>query len=187
MAAYIIGVVMKSRSLVVQIHLILAGIFLPFMLIMPLSGTMELLDIGMEQEKEATFVVEGVVPSEKSEMESFFREQFKKNNIDFDFEYIRTSSTDFIFRPTSRVFYMATPVDGVLTMQKVTPGIFKRMMELHKGHGPQFLRKFQIAFGVSLILVALSGLWIAFVTPMYRRKMLIALSVGLAVIVFALF
>lgn len=177
---------MKNRALMVQIHLILAGLFLPFMLMMPLSGSMELLDIGMGQEKEAAFVVDGTVPTEKVEMETFFREQFKKNNIDFDFEYIRTSGSDFVFRPTSRVYYMATPVDGVLTMQKVTPQIFKRMMELHKGHGPQLMRKFEIAFGVSLILVALSGLWIAFVTPMYRRKMLLSLGAGFVLIILAL-
>lgn len=171
----------------VQIHLIMASLFLPLMLMMPLSGGLHLLDQNGDHTKEDVFVVEGTPPKDKAERESFFREEFKKHNIDFHFEYIKTTGTDFIFRPTSRVYYIATPVSGALTMQKVNPTLIKRMMEIHKGHGPKLIRWMEIAFGLSLILVALSGVWIAIVTPVYRRSMIVSFMVGTILIAVALF
>lgn len=175
----VIGVVMKkSRSWMVQIHLIIASLFLPLMLVMPLSGALYLMDQKGDQEKTEAFVVEGAVPKDTAEQEAFFREQFRKQNIDFDFEYIRTTETDFIFRPTSRVYFMAAPSNGVLTMYKVNPTWIKRMMEVHKGHGPKLIRWLEMAFGMAMILVALSGIWIAVVTPIYRRPMIVSFILG---------
>lgn len=178
---------MNSRQWMVQIHLVLAALFLPFLLLMPLSGALYLLDQKGDQVKENVFVVSGTPPEDQQAQEKFFREQFSKNNIDYDFEYIKTSPTDYLFRPTSRTYYVATPIDGVLTMQKVKPTLLKRMLEIHKGHGPQLIRIFEIAFGFSLLLVAFSGIWIAYVTPKYRKSMLISFAVGFFVIVSALF
>lgn len=177
----------KSRSWMVQIHLILASLFLPFLLLMPVSGTLYLLDIKGDQAKEEAFVVEDPVPQDKSEHEAFFRDQFRKQNIDFDFEYIRSTETDFIFRPTSRVYYMAAPKDGKLVMQKVNPSFVKRMIEVHKGHGPRIVRTMEIAFGIALIAVALSGVWIAIVTPVYRRPMIVSLVIGTVLLALGFF
>ncbi len=177
----------KSRSWMVQIHLIVASLFLPLMLLMPLSGALYLMDQKGEQTKEEAFVVEGAPPKDKIEMEAFFREQFKKNNLDFSFEYIKTTDTDYIFRPTSRVYYMAAPNGSSLTMYKVNPSLIKRMMEIHKGHGPRFVRWQEMAFGIALLLVAFSGVWIGIVTPVYRRAMIASFIVGTLVLALGFF
>lgn len=177
----------KSRSWMVQMHLILAALFLPLMFMMPVSGALYLLDWKGDQSKEAVFAVEGSVPEGKAEQEAFFAEQFKKQGVDFDFEYIKATSTEYIFRPSSRVHYMAAPADGKLMMYKLNPSFIKRMMEVHKGHGPRLVRNLEIAFGISLLLVALSGVWIAIVTPIYRRAMLISFVVGLVALGFGFF
>jgi len=172
----------KSRSWMVQIHLIVASLFLPLMLLMPLSGALYLMDQKGDQTKEEAFVVDGIPPKDKTEMEAFFRGQFLKNNLDFSFEYIKTTDTEYIFRPTSRVYYMAATSNGSLTMYKVNPSILKRMMEIHKGHGPQFVRWLEMAFGVALLLVAFSGVWIGIVTPVYRRAMIVSFLVGAVIL-----
>ncbi|MBX9765676.1 MAG: hypothetical protein K2X47_00270 [Bdellovibrionales bacterium] len=175
------------RQKMITIHVLLASFFLPFLFLLPLSGGLYLLNETGTQEKTAIFSFQDALPTEKLELEAFFRDQFKKNNIDFDFEYIRTSGSDFIFRPTSRIHYIATTsADGTTAVSKVDPSILKRIMEIHKGHGPSLIKWVEIAFGGALILVTLSGLWLALTVASYRKLMLIAFAVGSAAIVAAL-
>jgi hypothetical protein len=177
---------MKLRQIMVKIHLILGSLLMPFLLMMPLSGVFYLLDMKGEATKEKAFVITETVPSDEGARTEFFNQQFTKNNISYSFENIKTSGTDFLFRPTSRTHYIATEIDGVLTMQKVVPDFTKRIIELHKGHGPKLVRTYQIVFGLSLILITLSGIWIAFVSPAYRRFMLASVILGSAFLAFAI-
>lgn len=151
---------------------------------MPLTGTLYLLGQSGEEAREKIFEVQGVIPEEKSEKEEFFRQVFKDAGIDYEFQYIRETPTQLIFRPTSRTYMVAKPTDGGVEIFKVTPNFMKSMVELHKGHGPLLFRYFEMVFGVGLILMALSGVWLAWVVPAYRNKLFI--SFGAGAVLFAL-
>lgn len=178
---------MPTRKLMIYVHLVIAAVFLPLMLIMPLTGVAYLLGFKGDQEKIEAFRVQAQVPEEMAAQEAFFRELFQQQGIDFDFEYIRGSKTDFIFRPATRVHYVAAKDGETLIVSKVTPTILKRLIELHKGHGPTLMRLYEIFFGIALVLVTLSGLWLAWTVKPYRKATLISFGVGVLVIAACLF
>lgn len=175
-----------KRIRLIQFHLGLAAFFTPFMLLMPLSGVLHLADVGESQSKTAAFTITDVLPEDKAAHEEFFLEQFKKQSLDFSFEYIRYGGKDFTFRPSSRVHYMASQTDAGLEVYKLVPNLGRRIMEIHKGHGPQFMRWVQGGFGVAMILVTLSGIWLAVTIPAYRRIMLGSVGAGALLILLAL-
>jgi hypothetical protein len=175
-----------NRKFWINLHLVLASLFLPFLLLMPLTGGLYLLRFPGEQVKTAAFSVSASIPSEEKAMEAFFREEFQKQGIEYDFEYIRKSGSNYIFRPTTRTHYTASEESGLIAFTRVEPDLLKRMIELHKGHGPRVMRTVEIAFGVSLILVTLSGIWLALNVPTYRRTMLISFGIGTVIIALAM-
>lgn len=157
---------------------------LPFLLMMPLAGTLYLLGQSGDEVREKVFEVQGDIPEEKSEKEAFFRQVFKDAGIDYDFQYIRETPTQLIFRPTSRTYMVAKLTPSGAEIFKSSPNLVKIMVELHKGHGPILFRYFEMIFGVGLILMALSGVWLALLVPAYRNKMLF--SFGAGAVLFAL-
>ncbi len=168
-----------SRKLWIYVHLILAAFFMPFLLIMPISGTGYLLDFKGSQEKTEAFRLSTIPTEVGAEQEAFFREEFKKNGIDFDFEYIRGSKTNLIFRPATRVHYTAALEEGgQWVVSQVNPSLMSRLIELHKGHGPRIMRWFEIAFGIALVLTTLSGLWLAWTVKPYRTATIVSFGLG---------
>ncbi len=167
----------------IYLHLGLASLFMPFMLLMPITGGLYLLGESGEMKKSEAFMIEGRAPD--SDREVFFRDQFKSRGLDFDFEYIRESGKDFTFRPSSRIHYSATQMDNGIQVFRLEPSWLKRLVEIHKGHGPQLLKWIQVAFSLTLILVALSGVYLAWLVPAYRKVMGLSFAVGLVLILAA--
>ena len=92
-----------------------------------------------------------------------------------------------LFRSTTRTHFMAAKAnDNELIVYKIEPNLLKRMIELHKGHGPRMMRWFETAFGLALILTTLSGLWLAWTVKPYRNTTLISFAVGVALILVCL-
>ena len=171
----------------INIHLVLASFFLPYLLLMPLTGSLYIWGFTGDQQKTEVFRITDAVPEDKDAQETFFREQFAKNGARTDFEYIRSNKTDFTFRPTTRDHYMASREGEGLTVYEIKPTFLRGLIEMHKGHGPVYMRWLQSVFGVFLILVTLSGLWLSITVPAYRKATLIAFAGGLLVIAFGLF
>lgn len=177
-----------NRQKIISVHLWLSSFFLPMLFLIPATGALMLLKTSGDTERVVAFEISDTLPDQAEEHEPFFREQFKKNNVDFDFEYIRYSGADFIFRPTSRIHYVAVKSEtNSLSMYRVTPNLLKRLTEIHKGHGPAFIKWVEIAFGAALLLITISGLWLALTVPAYRRQTLIAFGVGTVLILVSLF
>lgn len=176
-----------NRKFWINIHLTLAAFFMPFLLLMPVSGTGYLLDFKGRADKTEVFRLTEIPVEAGEAQDAFFREEFKKNGIDFDFEYIRGSKSSLVFRPASRLHYVADlQPDGQWVMSKVDPSLMFRLIELHKGHGPQLMRWFEIAFGIALILTTLSGLWLAWTVKPYRALTLVSFGLGALAIVVCL-
>lgn len=174
---------MISRKTWINVHLILAALFMPLMLMMPFTGALYLLGYQGDQTKTEVFRISEPVPEEEKATEDFFRRHLEAKGMNSDFEYIRSTKTDFIMRPTTRVHFMATKADGNdLIVYKIEPNMLKRMIELHKGHGPRMMRWFETAFGLALILTTLSGLWLAWTVKPYRNITLVSFAVGVVLI-----
>lgn len=175
--------IMNTRKLMINVHLVLAALFMPLLLMMPLTGALYILDFKGDQTKTDVFQISESVPAEEKMREVFFKEQFIKHGIDYDFEYIRASKTEFIFRPTTKVHYVASlGTDHIVTVSKVEPTLLKRMIELHKGHGPRAMRWFEAVFGLALILTTLSGLWLAWTVRPYRTLTIGSFMIGVIII-----
>lgn len=171
------------RKTMIYLHLGLASLFMPMLLLMPFTGAMYLWGFQGDQKKSAAFEISEVVPTETSEQEKFFRDQFKNKGIEFNFEYIKANKNEFIFRPQSRNHYVANKADdGKWIVSKMEPNLLRRMIELHKGHGPKIMRIFESIFGISLILTTLSGLWLAWNVKPYRKITVVSFVVGVGVI-----
>ena len=175
-----------KRNTLVKAHLALASVFLPFLLLMPITGGLHLLEIDGGQVKTFEFETSESVPETEAERLEFFHAQFKNQQITFDFEYVRTNGKDFTFRPTSRVHYVATQTASGLTFSRVEPDLLKRLFEIHKGHGPLLMKWIEVAFALALILAAMSGLWLAVTSKIYRPVLLVSFASGLLLILLAL-
>lgn len=177
---------MHSRVLVTKIHLGLAVFFLPFLLILPLSGGLYLLGEKGEVKKTEAFVITAPLPTDKPAWPKFFQTQFREKGIDFDFEMIRESGSDLIFRPSTRIHYSASRSENGLVVYQLKPNLTKRLQELHWGHGPALMKWVQIIFALALILVTLSGVYLAFSSRIHRKTALAALAAGLILVGLAL-
>ena len=173
---------MNNRKFLIYMHLGIASLFMPLLLLMPFTGAMYLWGFQGDTEKSLAFEISEGMPLEPKAQEAFFREQFLKNKIDYNFEYIKNSKTELTFRPTSRLHYMAKIDEGKIVVSKVEPNLLKRMIEIHKGHGPKIMRIFESIFGISLILTTLSGIWLAWSVKLYRKILLISFGVGTAIL-----
>lgn len=168
-----------KRHHIITIHLILSTFLLPFLLMMPLSGTLYLLgEKGEQTTSEKIFSIPGPIPEGELEREDFFREAFSARSVDFSFEYIKDAGGTLIFRPASRDHYIAKLNGEGADLHEVQPNFLKKMIELHKGHGPRLFRSFEMIFGLGLILIALSGVWLAVLVPAYRKKLVFSFLAG---------
>lgn len=167
---------MNIRKAILNLHLILSGLFIPFLIIIPLSGSLYLLNIKGPVEKQEVLRVHTLSPIEDKEV--FFRSLFKDNQIDFDFEYIKENPNELIFRPANRIHYTAKIVDGEVIVTKITPSVLNRMMELHKGHGPKISKYIGSAFGIALMLLLLTGVYLSWTVKSYRKTLITSFAVG---------
>ena len=170
-----------NRNLYIRLHMVLAAVFLPFLLLMPLSGGLYLLGIKGSQTKTLAFQVAAQVPETTGEQEDFFRQLFSQQGIDFDFEYIRGSGPDFVFRPSSRDHFSARAQEGQVSVYKLEPDLLASLMEIHKGHGPTHVKWLQRLFALGLLLITFSGVLLASQIKAYRRLMFSGILIGFVV------
>lgn len=179
---------MNSRKLMTYVHLCLASLFMPLMLLMPFTGAMYILGFQGDQTKTEAFRLPSVeVPDGEADRETFFREAFRNQGLDYDFAYVRGGKNEFTFRPTSRRHYIATVQDtGEIVFSKVEPNLMKRLIEIHKGHGPIAMRWFEVVFALALILTTCSGIWLAWTVKPYRKATILSFGIGALIIALCL-
>ena len=174
-----------NRKTLIEIHLYLALFFMPFLLMMPITGISYLLGQKGASEQSVVFTVNEAVP--KDTRNNWIRTQFEQNNIDFTWEEIKESGDSLILRPSSKQHYVLKMSDGQTQFINVKPNFMLKMIELHKGHGPSWFKILEEAFGVGLLLVSFSGLWLAFGMKAYRKKIVISFALGMIITIVAYF
>ena len=171
-----------TRSFWIKAHLIAASFFAPALLITAISGGLYLIDIKGTVEDTSVDVPANVrLDIKSSALEQDVRSLFNDLGIDHDFEYLRAGGNTIYTRPTSRTYYLLkVSPDGVI-MNRHVPDLQKKMIELHKGHGPGLYKDFQKVMAVALLFILLSGAWLGLSSVGLRTKTAVTIGSGLLV------
>ena len=170
-----------NRSTIVKFHLVLAGFFLPFFIFVPLSGGLYLAGEKGKFTETLDFTIEEKLPENKPLFEKRVWEIFREQGISYEFEYAKMrgeSSAD--LRPTSEAHYRVRYKNGKTEFIYVEPDIWKSLLELHMGHGPQALKWLQIFFAMGLLMIGFSGTYMAFSGADQKKPLVISAVLGLS-------
>lgn len=165
---------MIKRIKLLQIHLYAASFFAPFLLVMAITGTCYLLDIKGSEEK--VFVKDLMLQSAPDEV--IVKNILAKIEPRYEFAYIKKSGSRVFTRPTTRTYYSFENENNVYKVYQIKPSLLKALIEVHKGHGPKTMRVFQILLGIALVIILITGIWIALITIRDRKITLIAMGIG---------
>lgn len=171
---------MISRKLIISIHLTLAAFFAPILLIIGISGGLYL--IGVKGSVQSEQIYQGATTNfdfQAKDQESQIRQFIQANDIDHEFEYVKTSGRTSYTRPTSRQHLTFQKEGDQLTVNKRTPNLVASMIELHKGHGPTILKTFQQLTAIGFFLILISGLYLGITSPAFKNKTLLISGLGL--------
>ena len=175
-----------DRKLLIKIHMYLAAFFTPAVLLMAISGGLYLLGVKGQVQEETIFSksqasIDAGSPSLQAEVDSLLREA----GVDsFSYEYVKVSGNRLYTRPTSSDYYVIESSAAGLKIIQAQPSLQKRLIELHKGHGPTAFKTFQKVFAVGLLLIMISGLWLGLSNARLRPSTLV--SAGAGAVFFAL-
>ena len=160
-----------SRKLLINIHLYLAAFFTPVLLIMAISGGLYLMGIKGSYTEQQVFQGNSVkVDPSNKHLEDEVSKILASLNIDHSFDYAKKSGSTLYTRPTSKLHYVIQSSEDEVTVIERTPDFVKRLVELHKGHGPSWFKTFQKVMAAGLIFILITGLWLGLASPMLKRQ-----------------
>lgn len=172
-----------KRATLIKIHLYLSAVFAPFIFLMSITGTSYLLGYKGDVTKE---VIQTVVTEQSSLTEEYVREELKKIDPNYSFEYLKGAGKSVFTRPTTRTYYELNIVETGVQITKVKPNFLRAIIEVHKGHGPGLLKTVEKVFGVALLLILISGMWLALTVKRDKSITLILTTIG-GTVLFGLF
>lgn len=175
-----------NRKLFLNIHLYLAAFFLPFLLLMPITGVSYLLGEKGAKVSRVEFSTNEVPPQDKNQQKEWIKNQFENNKTDFDWEYIKPNGNDLILRPSSKDHYIVSVQADKTDFIKIEPNLLLKLIELHKGHGPSLFKSLEISAGIGLIFLTISGIFLSFYSRSLRKKFLLPLIIGSIVTILAI-
>lgn len=170
------------RRIIVLVHLFAAALIAPAFILVGASGGLYL--IGIKGEVETTKIPltsQATVDFASATLEQDIAVLLKQLGIQHDYEYLKIRGKQIVTRPTSRTYYELKHDGQTLSLTKNQPSLQKRMIELHKGHGPTAFKTYQKFVAAGLLLVVLSGLWTGLNSPAWRRKTIAASLAGLVI------
>ena len=169
----------KTRRLLTLAHLWFAGLLAPAFLLVAISGGLYLTgNKGEFKSTPVTLPASASLDFKSPTLEQDVRDLLKTANIDHKFEYVRNRGTVIQLRPTSRTYLEFRQTDTGLTAARKVPNFQGKIMELHKGHGPQLFKLYQKAVALGLIGVVFGGILVGLLAKAYRRQTIIAVVVG---------
>jgi hypothetical protein len=171
------------RKKIMLLHLIIASLITPMVLLVSISGGLYLSGYkGAVTSVDVDLPPTTLLDFKSKDLEEDIRRLIKSAGIEHDFEYLKVSNSAIQTRPTSRVYLEFQQRDS-LTLTVQTPNLQKTLIELHKGHGPTLFKLYQKFCAVGLILILLSGVYMGLASRGLRTKTLICLLLGLGLFV----
>lgn len=177
-----------DRKLLIKIHMYLAAFFTPAVLLTAISGGLYLVGIKGEVSEDRIYSKAGAtIDSASSSLQAEVDTLLAEAGVEsFSYEYVKVSGNRLYTRPTSSDYYVVESTPSGLEVIQAQPSLQKRMIELHKGHGPGWFKTFQKVFAVGLLFIMLSGLWLGLANTRLRRSTLVTAGSGLVVFVLLL-
>lgn len=169
----------KTRRILINLHLIFAGIMAPAFLMLAISGGLYLMNIkGTTTDTPVALAQGAALDFQSDTIEADVRALLTQSGIDHKFEYIRDRGSKIDLRPTSRTYLTLAQTPDGLTATQHDPDLQKSMIELHKGHGPSLFKLYQKLVALLLIGVVLGGVLVGLMAQAYRGKTIISLVLG---------
>lgn len=170
-----------KRKFWLNLHLALVGLFLPLLIIFPLSGSLYLLGEKGEVKKTDLATIE----TEFTKDPQMVREILKRQKIDFDFEYIKSRGETLILRPATRDHLEIHKTESGVKIVKVEPNLIKILQELHFGHGPRFMKGLQIFCGAAFFLIIISGFVLSLGMKKFKPMLIGSTAMGIVLMLLA--
>ncbi len=168
-----------TRTIWIKAHLFVAAFLTPVLLLVAISGGLYLVGKkGQINQSEVVVSDSAKLDLKSATLEADVRALFKGLNIDHDFEYLKISGNTLLTRPTSREHYEITVHADAMNLFQNEPNLQKRLIELHKGHGPLLFKDFQKITAIGLLFILLSGTWLGISSEKLRTSTLITLGAG---------
>ncbi len=168
------------RRLLITIHLYAAGFLAPIFIVVGLTGALYIM--GAEPEttaRQVTLPADAKLDLSSPSLEDDVRSLLSETDVDVRFGYLRVWDGGFQTRPTSRAFVEVDVTEEGMTATYHRPGLYFALLELHKGHGPELFRLYQILSGIGMLIVVLGGIAVGLLAPAYQKVTLGASAVGL--------
>jgi len=177
-----------NRKTIINIHLYLAALFAPIILLMSVSGGLYLFGYKGGYEKELVTRVDAVSINAKSKtLKQDVQNLLAQNGVEIEFEYVKVKKNDFYTRPTNRMHYLLRNKSDSVEIIRVQPDFIASIVELHKGHGPIAFKWLEKILAFVLVIVMLTGVWLGIKSPALRMPTLASLGAGgLVVLLLAL-
>lgn len=161
---------MQLRRLLIWLHLAFASFTLPFLLLVAVTGALYVNGSKGSVSSAAIELPSGTSLDMKSDsLKADVKTLLKAQGVDVRVQKLKISGNTIITRPSSEPYaelkVSSTGVEGKLQ----TPDLHRKLVELHKGHGPKAFKLYQTLAAITLIFVSLGGVLIGLLMPAYRN------------------
>ncbi len=175
---------MKRKNLI-NLHLYFSGISLILLLLFIISGSLHLFGVNEGEDQQIVETIEFQGQIYKDGLDKFLQAYLKDNQKNYSFDYTKGNDQQVFTRPTTRAYY-SIQHDQENHNLKITqhfPNFNKKMMEFHKGHGPQKARKIVAFIAIIFALAILTGLWLGLTVKSYRKITLACTGTSLLLVI----
>jgi len=170
---------MNLRVTLRRLHLYIAAFIVPFIVVMSISGGLDLLGVQGKTKKEfITSISRDDLDIKSNTLKQDVVAIFKKNGINFNFDSLRRKRNKFYTRPNYGTHYSLKLKRTKIRIYRHTPDLIRRLMSLHKGNGPDFYQFYQKLLVVGLLVILLIGLWLGLVNLNTRRNTVLVFIAG---------
>ena len=161
-----------SRNFLTTLHLCVAAFLAPVVVLMAISGGLYLLGIkGKVTEIPVPLASDASLDLAAPDLEAAVRQFLAETGVEHRFEYVKRENGTLITRPTSRVHYVIHVGQDGIRLTRNEPNLQKRLIELHKGHGPTAFKTLQKVMAAGLLVVVSTGFWLGLSAAGLRTRM----------------
>ena len=169
-----------TRNFWTTLHLCVAAFLAPLVALMAVSGGLYLLGIkGKVTETPVGLAPDASLDLAAPGLEAAVRQLLADAGIEHRFEYLKREDGTLTTRPTSRVFYVLRVEQDGVRMTRNEPDVQKRLIELHKGHGPTAFKTLQKILAAGLLVIVGTGFWLGLSAVGLRARMATISAAGL--------
>ena len=169
-----------SRNFLTTLHLCVASFLAPVFVLMAISGGLYLLGIkGKVTEIPVPLASDASLDLAAPDLEAAVRQFLAASGVEHRFEYLKRDDGKLITRPTSRVHYVVRVGRDGVRLSRNEPNLQKRLIELHKGHGPTAFKTLQKVMAAGLLVVVSTGFWLGLSAAGLRTRMAAISATGL--------